>query len=358
MFDGGAVKCSKKTGSNPPIGSNPTIRHCVFANNTARGRAGAIYIDQSSPVISNCRFINNTATSGYGGAIACFFFSSPIISNCVITGNTAAGADHHGGGICCWEGSNALVLNCLVTANSADHRGGGLYAYWSDPTFINCTVVGNWALEGGGICSFRESDPFVINCIVRDNRSPDGEQLALINTSRVWPASLPTSMHVLFSNIQGGMDEATIDASCTLDWGEGNIDSPAGFLNPGLWFDPNTPEQPEDDSFIAGDYHITPSSPCYQAGDSNSLPAESIMDLDGQPRILDNRVEMGSDEVFTHPMDFNVSGRVDLWDLSLFLEQWLTGDDGMDFNNDESVNLVDYASFAAAWLWKAQWDTD
>jgi hypothetical protein len=69
-------------------------------------------------------------------------------------------------------------------------------------------------------------------------------------------------------------------------------------------------------------------------------------------------VEMGVDEVFTHSMDFDVSGSDDQWALSLFLEQWLTGDDGMDFNNDEIVDLVDCASFALAWLWTAHWYTD
>ena len=81
------------------------------------------------------------------------------------------------------------------------------------------------------------------------------------------------------------------------------------------------------------------------------------MDLDGETRILDNRVEMGSDEVFTHSMDFDVSGCVDRWDMSLFFEQWLTGNAGMDFNSDGIVHLVDYASFAPAWNWKARWYT-
>jgi hypothetical protein len=351
MYDGGAIKCANN--------SNPTIRNCLFMNNSARGRAGAIYVDRSSPVIANCTFIGNIATDGYGGAIACFYDSFPLIKNCLITGNTAAGADHHGGGICFWNGSDGLVLNCLVTANSADHRGGGLYAYWSDPTYINCTVIGNYALEGGGICSFRESNPLVINCIVRDNRSPDGDQLALINTSRVWAGTqIPTSMTVSYSNIQGGSAEATVDPLCTLTWGDGNIDGLAGFLDPGVWIDPNTPLVPEDDYFVAGNYHIAPASPCYQAGDSNSLPAESITDLDGEPRVLDNRVEMGSDEVLTHPMDFDVSGRVDRWDLSLCVEQWLTSNVGMDFNTDGIVDWVDYASFALAWNWTAQWETD
>ena len=164
-------------------------------------------------------------------------------------------------------------------------------------------------------------------------------------------------MRVLFSNIQGGVDEATVDPLCTLTWGEGNIDAPPGFLDPGFWVDPNTPTQPEDDYFVAGDYHITPSSVCYQAGGSNSLPEVSIMDLDGEPRIMNNRVDMGADEVFTHPMDFVLDGRIDLLDLTLFFDQWLTSHVQMDFNSDGSVDLVDYAAFAPAWDWQSQWYT-
>lgn len=346
-YDGGAVKYSNN--------SNPTIRNCVFMNNVSGGRAGAIYIENSAPLIVNCRFVNNTAAWGYGGAIACFYNASPIIANCIITGNTAAGADHHGGGICCWDNSNPLVINCLVTANRADHRGGGLYAYWASPTFINCTVIGNWALEGGGICSFRESNPLVINCIVRDNRSPDGNQLALINTARVWGADIPTSMTVSFSDIQGGVGEATIDSRCTLNWGEGNIDSIPLFLNPGMWHDPNTPTEPNDDSFMAGDYHITPVSPCFNAGDSNSIPEQSTTDIDGEARISGGRADMGFDEVLTNLVDFNLDGIVDSSDLLLFADQWLQNDDLMDFNNDGIVNLLDYISFASAWYWRAEW---
>ena len=162
-------------------------------------------------------------------------------------------------------------------------------------------------------------------------------------------------MTVSFSDIQGGMGEATIDSRCTLNWDEGNIDSIPLFLNPGMWHDRNTPTEPNDDSFMAGDYHITPVSPCFNAGDSNSIPEQSTTDIDGETRISGGRADMGFDEVLTNLVDFNLDGIVDSSDLLLFADQWLQNDDLMDFNNDGVVNLVDYAYFASAWYWKAEW---
>ncbi|HOM76648.1 MAG TPA: right-handed parallel beta-helix repeat-containing protein [Anaerohalosphaeraceae bacterium] len=360
-YDGGAIKCGGLIESQK--NSNPTIRRCVFKNNAATGYGGAIYVYSSNPVIADCVFISNMASDGYGGAIACTY-ASPLIANCIITGNKAVGADHHGGGICCWGGndaagnllpSNPLVINCSVTGNSADHRGGGFYAYWSQPTFINCTVVGNRALEGGGIASFRESNPSVINCIVRDNRSPDGNQLALINTSRVWPASKPTAMTVSYSNIKTGTGEITVDASCLLNWGSGNIDSEPLFLNPGMWIDPNTPANPHDDWFVSGNYHIVPESPCLDAGDNLSVPWQSTADIDGEARICGSSVDIGADEVYMDPADFNSDGTVDTADLLLFADSWLQNDPMMDLNKDSIINAADFVRFASGWLWKAQW---
>ena len=350
-YDGGAIRCWSN--------SSPTIKNCIITNNLSGGRAGGIYCgNDSSPIISNCIITNNIATRGYGGAIACFYYCSPTITNCIITNNLAQGNGHHGGGIYCHEHSDAIVANCIVTANSAGHRGGGLYAYWSSPTFINCTVIGNTAEQGGGIGSFRESNPFVINCIVRDNISPYGDQLALINTSSIWPGTdIPTSMTVSFSNIQGGQAEVYVQEGCDLIWGNGNIDIDPNFVDTGYWNDANTPTDPNDDFFVSGNYHLLPASDCINAGDNTSLPSASTADIDGEQRIFDDIVDMGADEVVTNPFDLNDDGVIDYLELAVLTDEWLQNGAELqtDFNEDSFIDFADYAELAGQWLWKGRW---
>jgi hypothetical protein len=353
VFDGGAIHCTS---------SSPTIRNCLITNNVPRGHGGGIYCGYgSNAIITNCIISNNTFDpDGYGGAIFCYK-SNPTITNCILTNNSAVGHGRHGGAIDCRGDqnvhSNAIVANCIVSGNSADHRGGGLYAYWSSPAFINCTVIGNKALEGGGIGSFRESNPQVINCIVRDNIAPDGNQLALINTLRVWPASIPTEMTVSFSDIEGGQEQACIDAGCTLHWGGGNIDLDPNFVDLGYWDDANTPAEPNDDFFVTGNHHLLPISVCIDAGDNSSVPSVSTTDIDGEERIFNDTVDMGADEVVTNPADFNTDGIVDYFDVKVMTNEWLNSGSELqsDLFDDDFIDFADYAVFAEQWLWRAGW---
>jgi len=69
--------------------------------------------------------------------------------------------------------------------------------------------------------------------------------------------------------------------------GEGNIDVDPLFADPGYWDDNGTPDDPNDDCFVVGDYHLKSqagrwdpetaswvqddvTSPCIDAGDPNS----------------------------------------------------------------------------------------
>jgi len=343
--------------------SSPTIKNCIITNNSMKDQGSGIYCGNgSNAIITNCIISFNTFTVvGYGGGIYCYK-SSPIITNCIITNNSAVGPGRHGGGICCWgdqnAGGNAIVANCIVSGNSADHRGGGLYAYWSSPTFINCTVIGNRALEGGGIGSFRESNPAVINCIVRDNIAPDGNQLALINTLSVpWGWEEITEMTVSYSNIEGGQAQVWIDPNMILNWEPGNIDIDPNFVDPGYWDDANTPADPNDDFFVTGNYHLLPISGCIDAGDNLSVPPESTTDIDGEERIFDDTVDMGADEVVTNLADFNTDGIVDYLDIEVITNEWLSSDGQLqsDLYEDDFIDFIDYAVFAEQWLWTAGW---
>ncbi len=342
-------------------GSSPTIRKCIITDNHMKDHGGGVYCGyNSNPTIDNCIISNNVFPSvGYGGAIYCYQ-SSPTVTNCIMINNSAVGHGRHGGGICCWGdqdgSSDPLVVNCIVAGNTAGHRGGGLYSYWSNPAYINCTVIGNRALEGGGIGSFREANPQVINCIVRDNVSPDGNQLALINTIRVWPVSIGTEMTVSYSNIQGGQANATVDSACMLNWGSGNIDVDPNFVDAGYWDTNSTPDV-NDDIFTVGNYHLLPGSPCADVGDNNSVPPESTADIDGEQRIFDDVVDMGADELVFNPCDLNTDGLVNLYEMWILSEEWLTAGAELqtDFYDDDYVDFRDFAFWAEHWLWKAGW---
>lgn len=344
-------------------GSRPTIKNCIIRDNVMYDHGGAIYCGYgSNATITNCLITNNTFMSvGYGGGIYCMD-SSPVITNCIFLNNSAIGPGRHGGAVCCWgfsdsNNSDAIVANCLVVGNSADHRGGGLYAYWSSPTFVNCTIIGNKALEGGGIGSFRESNPLIVNCIVRNNIAPDGNQLALINTLRVWPWQEITEMTVKNSNIEEGQAGVRVDPNMILHWQSGNIDAEPNFVDLGYWHDGNTPADINDDYYIIGNYHLLPGSTCINKGDNNSVPAQSLADLDSEQRIFDGTVDMGSDEFVTNIADFNADGIVDYFDLIVYWQYWLcdVGDLPADFVDDDFLDFADFAVFAENWLWTAGW---
>ena len=348
VYDGGAIRCISH--------SSPTIRNCLITGNESGGR-GTIYTENSSPIIFNCIITNNRASRGYGGAVCAFYNSSPTILNCIITGNKAEGAGHHGGGIYCHDHANAFIANCIIAGNTAGHRGGGIAAYWSAPTYLNCTVIGNRSLEGGGLSSFRESNPVVINCIVRDNIAPDGNQLALINTMRIWGVDIPTEMTVRYSDIEGGQTQATVDQHCTLHWGAGNIDIDPNFVDAGYWLDSNTPTEPNDDVFVIGNFHLLPGSGCINLGDNNSVPGFAGNDIDGEERIFSGAVDIGADEMVTNPFDFDGDGLVEFYELDILIDEWLQDIPELqtDFNEDGIVDFADFALLAEQWAWQAGW---
>jgi hypothetical protein len=187
--------------------------------------------------------------------------AGPTIANCRILGNASSG-------IKLWEGSCLAIFNSIVAGN-----GGAGIEMWADAgeQFIlsnyaiitNCTVVGNTE-HGiyGGL-------PAVTNCIVRDNGVDD--------TFEQIDCSAPT---VNYSNVEGSFP------------GNGNIDLDPGFVVPGCWVLVNDIDQ----MWVHGDYHLRLDSPCIDAGDPDYASSGAV-DIDGEPRVMAGRVDMGCDEV-------------------------------------------------------------
>jgi hypothetical protein len=79
--------------------------------------------------------------------------------------------------------------------------------------------------------------------------------------------------------------------------GEGNIDADPCFVAPGYWDANGTPDDANDDFWVNGDYHLMPGSPCVDAGDPNYAAEVEETDLDGNPRVMGGRIDIGAYEL-------------------------------------------------------------
>ena len=259
--------------------SNPFLVNCLFSGNSAvyydnGASGGGMYNRHSNPTLINCTFSGNETTES--GAGICNYDSSPIIINCTFKNN-----DADSGGAISNGRSSPLITNCAFIENSA-WDGGVMSNYWSSPTLINCTLAANSAHRGNAIScySWQREDPsniVITNCIIWDV------------VDEIWNYD-DSTITITYSNVQGGWP------------GEGNIDADPRFYYPGCWLDPNTPNEPSDDVWVEGiDYHLRSDSPCIDAADNFSVPAdwtdldedcdinESIpFDLDGNSRFSDD----------------------------------------------------------------------
>ncbi len=254
--------------------------------------------------------ITNGCLSGFpgpdsGGGIYCYN-SSPTIRNCIITGNSADWGT--GGGIYCYR-SDPTIINCTISGNSAEYDGGGISCEkYSNPTIINCIITGNSAgIAGGGISCERGSNLTIANCTLAENYAANGNALACDFYKQQYPSILQLTNCILWDggNEIWNNDNSTIDitySNVQTGWpGTGNIDVDPCFVSPGCWADSNDPNiivEPNAPNaiWIEGDYHLYPFSLCINAGDPNYIVTPGETNLDGSPRIIAGRIDMGAYE--------------------------------------------------------------
>ena len=214
--------------------------NCILAGFTITGATQGVYCSAASPTIFNCRIAGNTQAG-----IKIAQSGNPRMANCIIEGNGGPGLD--------------------MTAAKT-----GRFIKYNFATIAHCVIVGN-GKEG-----ILEGKPMIVDSVIYSNGvGGEGAQIA---------ADVPT---VRYCDIQGGF------------LGEGNIDVDPKFATPGYWADPTLPAAPGDNAavWIGGDYHLSEGSPCIDAGDPAFTGEWIPTDMDGQPRILGGRPDMGCDEV-------------------------------------------------------------
>jgi hypothetical protein len=229
------------------------VTNCTITGNSGGGIAGCsgiitnctiIYNDGGGIIacpntIRNCSIMYNSYADG-GGLMNC----DGTISNCRIMYNNAT---NNGGGI---YGRIGTLSNCRIMYNNAANNGGGIYVYGTCGTIMNCTIAYNSAQAGGGLVGCAGS--------IRNN-------ILFYNT----PDQFSGGNAPAYSCIEGG------------GGGIGCIDTDPNFVDP-----------------LNDDYHLAGGSPCIDAGDPNYiiLPGVVDLDMDGQPRVMGGRVDIGADE--------------------------------------------------------------
>ena len=303
---GGGVFCS--------TGRTLKLSNCTVSNNSARTSAGIYLHGYRDAAITNCTITGNTAmiygrgSDGSGGGIS-ILDGIYLINNCTINGNKAA----RGGGIACTDGT-IRITNSITSGNISCEDAGGIYLLNSVSTIKNSSIIGNKTGtsrgDGGGIYCFNGTNTTLTNCTFAQNSAYRGNALAH-GSSYGYPKNITITNCILWDggNEISSLDDSTIIVSYSsiLDrwpWpGQGNINSDPCFVAQGYW-DPNgTPNDIYDDFWVDGDYHLLAPSPCIDTADPGYISETNETDLDGNPRIINGRIDMGAYEALLPPLE-------------------------------------------------------
>jgi hypothetical protein len=140
--------------------------------------------------------------------------SNARLDGFIVTGGNASGGggDSYGGGMFNDSVTNLVVTDCTFSGNSAN-RGGGMCNINSSPTITNCIFSHNSADQRGGAVCNEDSSHDITNSIFWGNTASKGPELSLSYVS------IPSTLNINYSDVQGGQALVHIEPGCTLNWG-------------------------------------------------------------------------------------------------------------------------------------------
>ena len=303
------------------FGSSPTLTDCSFTANTNGGMQN---FDACNPVLVDCRFTANRAESGFGGGMQNQRGSRPTLDDCVFEANFSS---QRGGALYLADHSNAVLNNCTFYANQATWFGGAVSSEVSSPTFNNCTFRDNEAVDGGAVANWSQisyvgvesgvafagclfdgnvaqryggaisvdcsisSSLDVANCTFAGNVATAGRGISVDSFMQRSPADVQIANSIF---ADGNSEIRNNDNSLVVIY-YSNV--------PGVW--PGGGNIDTDPLFVdaaGGNYRLLANSPCVNAGDNEAVPPTMTTDLDGNPRIVGDRVDMGAYELQPTPV--------------------------------------------------------
>lgn len=390
------------------VGGDPTIRNCTIKQNIGSNGSG-MYNYDSSPTVVGCTFTLNSVHLNQGAGMYNDSSGDIVVIDCAFISNTLRGGfgQGAGAGIANRGACSLTVIGSMFDHNysdaffpSGDDTGtyaGAIYHMGAALTVADCTFSGNRSNQGGAIATW--NDATITNCLFVDNQAPaynspvggwGGFGGAVVGMST---AVLTVSGSTFVDNVAedtGGLASNAGAADNTIFWGNSDNKGMIGTSQvtgptvnhccienmlvgePGE--DPPDPANfpgcidldPQFADALAGNYRLSATSPCIDAGDNTGVPLGVLTDLEGRPRFLDDPntpdtgsgvgaiVDMGAFEFGTLMKgDADGDGDVDNVDFQAWTN-CVTGPNGgpvsvacepMDFDLDNDVDMADLAQF-------------
>lgn len=281
----------------------------------AGGNGGGVFAMGTALLVSDSTVADNTTgpggngpAGGQGGQGAGLYAAEATIQRCIIEGNTCgAGGDStdtgrgeggpggDGGGVFC--AVSAVVSNSLLVGNrcgagglgvatGAGGKGGGLWC--ASGLIDHCTIVDNAAVQtssisliakvvdqGAGI--FCSADTNIANTILWGN-VPDqilGQDCSLVTYCNIQGDVCPDSRN------NTALDPLFVQSGHWVSAGDVLVAAESGAAE-AIW--------------TSGDYRLSGTSPCIDAGDPGDVLDADETDLEGQARIAGAATDMGAYE--------------------------------------------------------------
>jgi len=305
LYNGGLIYNSTVVSNSSPYGAGGlcdtggVVTNCTVTQNSASVAGGGVYM-ASGGILAASIIVSNSAR--YAGGGIDINPNGGYVTDCEVSYNQVQASGQGGGGISILRAG--LVRRSLIKGNQAAlANGGGIYCY-SGGTIENCQILDNIGGGGGGLnCvgdmdTYNDPRPVVRDTLIARNTALAGggiqcyvsnvfENCTIVsNTATITGGGIQCGGYNKFQNIiiyNNLPDNNTNSGSSSYSY---------CCTTPLILGAGNTAADPVFDDSVGGDYHLRAFSPCIDAGTNDSW-AVNTTDLDGNPRIFNQRVDMG-----------------------------------------------------------------